>query len=44
MSDGTAQVKKKGEGAATPIPAGSAELKGDAKAKSVSYKGQNCNS
>ena len=44
MSDGTAQVKKKGEGAATPIPAGSTELKGDAKAKSVSYKGQNCNS
>ena len=44
MSDGTAHVKKKGQEAPTVIAAGSADLKGDAKVKSVSYKGQNCNS
>ena len=44
MSDGTAHVKKKGQEAPTVIAAGSPDLKGDAKAKSVSYKGQNCNS
>ena len=43
-SDGTAHVKKKGQEEPTVITAGSSDLKGDAKAKSVSYKGQNCNS
>ena len=42
MSDGSARVtKKKGE-TGTTLPAGSADLKGDAKASSVSYKGQSC--
>jgi hypothetical protein len=44
MSDGSAHVKKKQDEAPTLVPAGSADLKGDAKAKTVNYKGQNCNS
>jgi hypothetical protein len=44
MSDGSAHVKHKPDATPTTIAAGSAELKGDAKAKSINYKGQNCNS
>ncbi len=43
MSDGTAHVKKKADEVPTVIASGSADLKGDEKAKSVNYKGQNCN-
>jgi len=45
MSDGSAHVKKKkDEAAPTVLASGSPELKGDAKAKSINYKGQTCNS
>lgn len=43
MSDGSARVKKtREEVGGTPVPAGSPELKGDAKAASISYKGKSC--
>lgn len=43
MSDGSAHVKKKAdEIGGTAVPAGSPDLKGDAKASSVTYKGQSC--
>jgi len=43
MSDGTAHVKKsRDEVGGTPIAAGSPDLKGDAKASSITYKGQSC--
>ena len=41
MSDGTARVKKTRDEVGTPVTPG-AELKGDAKAASVSYNGQSC--
>jgi hypothetical protein len=41
MSDGTARVKNKAEEPGTSVKPGS-ELKGDAKASSVTYKGQSC--
>ena len=42
MSDGSARVmKKKGE-TGTTLPAGSADLKGDGKASTITYKGQSC--
>lgn len=44
MSDGSAHVKKKQDEAPTVLASGSPELKGDAKGKSINYKGQNCNS
>lgn len=44
MSDGSVHVKKKQDEAPTVIAAGSSEIKGDAKAKSINYKGQSCNS
>lgn len=44
MSDGTAHVKKKQDESPTVLPAGSPDLKGDAKAKSIVFKGQTCNS
>ena len=43
LSDGSARVKKsREEVGGTPVPAGDASLKGDAKAASISYKGQSC--
>jgi curli biogenesis system outer membrane secretion channel CsgG len=42
MSDGTAQVKTSPEAAGALVPAGSPQLKGDAKASSISYNGQSC--
>ena len=42
MSDGSANVKNKPEGAITPVAAGSPELQGNANAKSVTYKGKTC--
>jgi len=42
MSDGSAHVKMKPSDAPTTIAAGSPDLKGDAKAPSVTYKGQSC--
>jgi hypothetical protein len=42
MSDGSAHVKNKPDEVATPVPAGSAELKGDEKAASITYKGKSC--
>ena len=42
MSDGSAHVKKSQEEPGTPIAAGSAELKGDPKASTVTYSGQSC--
>ena len=41
MSDGTARVKNKSGEAGTVVTPGS-ELKGDAKAASISFKGQSC--
>jgi hypothetical protein len=41
MSDGTARVKNKADEPGTSVKPGS-ELKGDAKANSISYKGQSC--
>ena len=43
MSDGSAHVKKKkDEVGGTPVAAGSPDLKGDAKATSITFKGQSC--
>ena len=42
MSDGSANVKTKPDGAISPVAAGSPELQGDANAKSVTYKGKTC--
>jgi hypothetical protein len=42
MSDGSAHVKTKTSDVPTNIAAGSADLKGDAKAATVTYKGQSC--
>lgn len=42
MSDGSAHVKMKPSDAPTTIAAGSPDLKGDAKAATVTYKGQSC--
>jgi hypothetical protein len=42
MSDGSANVKTEQAGAITPVPAGSPDLQGDAKSKSVTYKGKTC--
>jgi hypothetical protein len=43
MSDGSAHVKNKREEVGTSVPAGSADLKGDAKSSAITYKGQSCN-
>ena len=42
LSDGTARVKNKREEVGTTIAAGDASLTGDAKAASITYKGQSC--
>jgi hypothetical protein len=42
MSDGSANVKTEANGPVTAVPAGSPDLQGDAKAKSVTYKGKSC--
>ena len=42
LSDGSANVKNKPDGALTSIPAGSADLKGDANAKVITFKGESC--
>jgi len=42
LSDGTARVKKSANDAGTLLPAGDPSLTGDAKAASVTYKGQSC--
>jgi|SRR5437868_5278427 len=42
MSDGSARVKKTREEVGTPVPAGSADLQGDPKSTSITYKGQSC--
>lgn len=43
LSDGSARVKKdRNEVGGTPVPAGDASLKGDAKATSITYNGQSC--
>ena len=42
LSDGSANVKNKPEGDLTPIAAGSPDLKGDANAKTITYKGESC--
>ena len=42
MSDGSARVKNKREEVGTTVPAGSADLKGDPKSSSITYKGQSC--
>jgi hypothetical protein len=42
MSDGSATVRNKPDASPTPVAAGSTELKGDANAKSVTYKGESC--
>ena len=42
LSDGSARVKKTAEDAGTLVAAGSADLKGDAKAASITYKGESC--
>ena len=44
MSDGSATVRNKPDGSPTPVAAGSPDLKGDANAKAITYKGQSCNS
>jgi hypothetical protein len=41
LSDGTARVKKTRDEVGTPVTPGT-ELKGDAKATTVSYRGQSC--
>jgi hypothetical protein len=41
MSDGSARVKKTDTEVGTPVTPGT-ELKGDAKAASITYKGQSC--
>ena len=43
LSDGSARVKKsREEVGGTPVAAGDESLKGDAKAASITYNGQNC--
>ena len=42
LSDGTARVKKTRQETGTTIPAGDPSLTGDAKAASITYKGQSC--
>ena len=42
LSDGSARVKQSAEESGTLIAAGSADLKGDAKAASITYKGESC--
>lgn len=42
MSDGSAHVKMKQSDTPTVIAAGSPDLKGDAQATTVTYKGQSC--
>jgi hypothetical protein len=42
MSDGSATVRDKPDAAPTAIAAGSADLKGDATAKSITYRGESC--
>ena len=42
MSDGSANVRNKPDGAMTQVAAGSADLKGDAKAASITYHGESC--
>jgi hypothetical protein len=42
LSDGTARVKASANDAGTVLPAGDPSLTGDAKASSVTYKGQSC--
>ena len=42
MSDGTALVKHSRDEVGTSMPAGSPDLKGDAKASTITYKGQSC--
>jgi hypothetical protein len=42
MSDGSAHVKKKSGEVPTVLAAGSPDIKGDAKATTVTYKGQTC--
>jgi hypothetical protein len=44
LSDGSANVKPSKDGAGTPVPAGSADLSGDAKASAITYKGESCKS
>jgi hypothetical protein len=41
MSDGTARVKKTRDEVGTPVTPGN-EVKGDAKAASITYNGQSC--
>jgi hypothetical protein len=43
LSDGSATTRNKPDANPTPVPAGSADLKGDANAKSITYKGKSCN-
>jgi hypothetical protein len=43
MSDGTARVKKTREEVGTAVTPGT-DLKGDSTAKTITYKGQDCNS
>ncbi len=42
LSDGSARVKMSAEEAGTHVAAGAPELKGDAKAASITYKGESC--
>ena len=42
MSDGSARVKKSKEDLGVAVPAGSASLKGDAKASAITYNGESC--
>ena len=42
LSDGSARAKKDRNDVGTSIAAGDASLKGDAKAATISYKGQSC--
>jgi hypothetical protein len=42
LSDGSARVKNSAEDAGTHLAAGAPELKGDAKAASITYKGESC--
>jgi curli biogenesis system outer membrane secretion channel CsgG len=42
LSDGSARVKTSKEDVGTAVAAGAADLTGDAKASSITYKGQSC--
>jgi hypothetical protein len=42
LSDGTSRVKKSANETGTSLPAGDPSLSGDAKASTVTYKGQSC--